>query len=349
LTSKNYVKVLWQDLRNFTRECFLRVGVPKEDAELIADHLVLANLRGVDSHGVIRIPYYIEGIRKGYVKAAPQIKVVRESPTTTLIDGDNGLGIPIAVKATITAIDKAKTMGLSAVAVRNLGHVGMLAYYTLQTCRERLIGLATANGPALVAPWGGAERVFGTNPISFGFPTKDMPIVVDMATSAIAHFKIVMATLTGKSIPEGVALTKDGRPTTDANEAKDGILLPFGQYKGYAISLLVEILSAVISGAPLSKHTTLHPSTQGGFFVMALNPTAFIDYSEYLDNISKLVTIIKSCPPAQGFNEVLLPGERASRIQAERTKNGIPIEIEVWKKLTDISKELGVELPAVIE
>ncbi len=340
-----YIKVAWQDLYRFTIECFVKVGVPISDAELIADHLVLANLRGVDSHGVIRIPYYIEGIRMGYVKAKSEIKIVREGGGTALIDGCGGLGIPVAVRATDIAIDKAKAIGIAAVAVKNLGHVGMLAYYTLRIAKNNLIGLATVNGPPFVAPWGGAQKIFGTNPLSIAFPSHDKPIVIDMATSAIASFKLKLAAMKGEKIPEGIALTKDGKPTTNPEEAYEGILLPFGGYKGYAISLVVEILSAIVSGGALSKYVPRHPSTQGGFFVLAINPMAFRDYSGYLADIKDLIHTIKTCPPAQGFTEVLIPGEPEDRNYSTRIRDGIPIDLETWRILTELAKELGVEPP----
>ncbi len=344
----DYVRVLPDDLRRFTATCFMKYGVPPDDALLIADHLVLANLRGVDSHGVIRIPYYGEGIKKGYVKSKGEIRIVKETPTTALIDGDNYLGIPVANKATEIVISKAKLSGVAFVSARNLGHVGMLAYYTLKIARNDLIGMVTVNAPARVAPWGGSQAIFGTNPISLSFPTKGKPVVVDMATSAIAAFKIRLAALKGERIPEGIALTKDGKPTTDPKEAYEGILLPFGTYKGYSISMVVEILSAVLSGGTLSKFVFNHPSTQGGFFALAINPAVLRDYSDYLKDMDTLVNLIKTCPPAQGFEEVLVPGEPEDRNYEERIKNGIPIDLSTWKLLTDVANELKVELPKTV-
>ena len=341
-----YIKVSANELRKFTFECFVRYGVPRENADIIADHLVLANLRGVDSHGVIRIPVYIEGIKKGYVKSFSEPRIIRESMTITLIDGGGGLGIPIANIATDLAIKKCKSIGITAVGVKNLGHVGMLAYYTSKIANNNLIGLATANGPALVVPWGGIDPVFGANPISIAFPTSSKPIVIDMATSAMAHFKILLAALKGEKIPEGVALTKDGRPTTDPKEAQ--LLLPFGGYKGYAFALTVEVFSSILIGGQLSKYIVLHGSTQGGFFVLAIDPSMFRDYNEYLRDIDMLIKIIKSCKPAQGFNEILLPGEPEDRIYEERLRNGIPIDINTWKMLTEIAKELNIELPKTL-
>ncbi len=339
------VTVLPERLYEFTLTCFLKLGVPRRDAGTIADHLVLANLRGVDSHGVIRIPYYVEGVRRGYVRVKVKPKIISEGPATMLIDGNNGLGIPIAARATEHAIKKAKSTGIAAVSVKNLGHVGMLAYYTLKIAKNQLIGFATANSTARVAPWGGADAILGTNPLSFGFPAGDQPILIDMATSVVADFKIKLAALKGEKIPEGLALSRKGEPTTDPKEALEGCLLPFGAYKGYALSLVVEILSAAICGAPLSKFIFRHPSTQGGFFVMALNPAAFRSYDEYEAQVEKLISVVKSCSPASGSGEVLLPGEPERRVYEKRVKDGIPIDQETWMSLVEVSKQLGVSLP----
>jgi len=250
-----YVKVLAKEAQDFCVECFLKFGVPKEDVENIADHLVLANLRGVDSHGIIRIPYYTEGIRKGLVKPKSDIRVVEESSSITLLDGGNGLGIPVATKATDLAIDKAKSTGVGIVGVRNLGHVGMLAYYIKKAIGHGFIGFACVNAPAVMAPWGGRERIFGTNPMSIGFPMDDgRSIILDMATSVMAHFKIKVAALKGEKISEGVALDRQGRPATDPKEAFEGVLLPFGGYKGYGLVLAIEVLTSALLGALQSKY-----------------------------------------------------------------------------------------------
>ena len=164
------------DMRKFCRECFVKAGVPEEYAKLIADHLVLANLRGVDSHGVIRIPFYLEGLERGYVQAKAEIKILKETPYSALMDGGDLLGIIPATRATELAIEKAKSSGVAIIGVKRLGHVGMLAYYTKKITENKLIGFACANCPSRVAPWGGAERIFGTNPFSVGIPVRSRSV-----------------------------------------------------------------------------------------------------------------------------------------------------------------------------
>ena len=270
------VKISAKQAQDFCAECFEKLGVPKENAENIADNLVLANLRGVDSHGIMRIPYYAEGIRKGFVQPRSDIRVVEESSSITLLDGGNGLGIPVATKATDLAIDKAKSTGVGVVGVRNLGHVGMLAYYMKKVIGHGFIGFACVNAPAVMIPWGGMEKMFGTNPMCVGFPMdEESSIILDMATSGIAAFKIRVAALKGKEIPEGVALDKQGKPTTDPKEALEGFLLPFGGYKGYGLVLAIEVLSSALLGALQSKYIEVHPSTQGGFFITVIDISRF--------------------------------------------------------------------------
>jgi len=212
--------------------------------------------------------------------------------------------------------------------------------------KEGLIGFACANGPARVAPWGGAEAIFGTNPISYAFPLEGAePIVFDAATSAIADFKIRLAAMRGEKIPEGVALDKDGRPTTDPEKAIEGVLLPFGGYKGYAFSLLVELLAHAMVGALPSTEIPRHASTQGGFLVVALSPTIFRSFEEYIRDVSNLVKRIKRVKPAEGFREVLLPGELEERVFRERLEKGIPLDEKTVEELRRVAEKLGVEPP----
>ncbi len=336
-----------EDLRRFCEKCFIKIGVPEGYAKLVVGHLLLASLRGVDSHGVIRLPYYVDGIEKGYVKPNAEIKVLKETPYSALIDGGMMLGIVVADKATELAIEKAKSSGVALVGVRNLGHVGMLAYYTKKIAEEQLIGFACANATSRVAPWGGAERMFGTNPISIGIPVDDRPpIIIDMATSATASFKVRVALRQGKKLPPNMALDKRGRPTTDPREVIDGgVLLPFGAHKGYAFVLLVEILASAFVGGPISKEAIDHASAQGGFLVAAVKPTLFRDYSEYVKDLEKIIDEVKRCKKMEGFSEILLPGEIEDRVYAERSRRGILIDPETVKSLKQVAEKLGVAFP----
>jgi L-2-hydroxycarboxylate dehydrogenase (NAD+) len=329
-------------VKGVVRDIFRSYGLSWEDAEAIADHLVLANLRGVDSHGVVRVRYYVEGIERGLIKPCGNVSQVRDWGSIVVLDGDGCLGIPAALRASRLAVDRARVHGVSIISVSNLGHVGMLAYYTIHIAGEGLIGFAMANSPAIVAPYGGSQPVFGTNPISIAFPTKSSPVVIDMATSAVAHFRVVLASRRGGEIPWGVAIDSDGRITRDPGRVH--ALLPFGGYKGYALSLAIEILAGILAGKMLSIDIPRHPSTQGGLLIMAIDPGRFVDRGLYLDMIDRLIGVIKSTPTAEGHGEILIPGEPEEREYRRRSREGLDLDKETLEMLVDIARSRGVDI-----
>ncbi|MEM4177662.1 MAG: Ldh family oxidoreductase [Nitrososphaeria archaeon] len=341
-------KVFSKELYEFCVILFEKAGLPKEDAEIVSDHLVTANLRGVDSHGVfVRVPHYLAAIKQGLINPKPNVRIVKESPSVCLIDGDNGFGPMVAMKATELAIKKAKSNGVSVVGVKNTSHVGMLARYTLKIVEEKLIGFAATSSPPIVVPWGGAKPVFGTNPFTIGFPIDEKTsIIVDMATSTVAAGKIAVYASKGEKIPSDWALDKYGKPTTDPKAFFDGgMLLPFGGYKGYSLCLSVEILAGILVGAPFSFHIPKGWATQGGFVVEAINIEHFRPYEEYKKDVLELVQIIKSVPLAEGFNEILLPGEPEHREYLRRLQEGIPVYEDVWENVKRVAEEYNVPLP----
>jgi LDH2 family malate/lactate/ureidoglycolate dehydrogenase len=341
-------KVFSNELFEFCKTVFEKTGVPKEDAEIVSEHLVKANLRGVDSHGVfVRLHHYVSAIKQGVINPKPNIKLVKETSGACLIDGDNGLGPLVAMKATEWAIKKARSNGVCIVGVKNTGHVGMLARYTLKTVEEKMIGFAATSSPPIVVPWGGAKPVFGTNPFSIGFPVDEsFPIIVDMATSTVAAGKIAVYASKGEKIPPDWALDKNGKPTTDPKAFLDGgMLLPFGGYKGYSLCLSVEVLAGILVGAPFSHHIPRGWATQGGFVVEAVNIEHFRPYEDYKKDILELIGIIKSAPLAEGFKEILLPGEPEHREYLKRLKEGIPVYEDVWENIKRVSEEYNVPPP----
>jgi len=346
-----FQRFLKEDLFNFSFNVFLKAGVSAENSKLVSEHLVEANLRGVDSHGIIRIPQYVEGIKLGIVNPRGGPKVVRDGDISAIIDGDRALGIVVAKKASEIAVKKAEKSGIGIVGARNLGHVGMLAYYVKRVTKKGFISFALANGPALVAPWGGAEKIFGTNPLCYAIPRREgEPVILDMATSAMASFKIKMAMLRGERLPEGVGLDPEGNPTTDPSRVfRIGTILPFGGHKGYGLSLLVEFLAHALTGALPSTEVRVHGSAQGGFLITALDPAVLRKREEFEEDVETLVKRIKSCKPAQGFQEVLLPGEIEERNYEERLKNGIPVDEGTLEELRKVAEELEIEFPRPIK
>jgi LDH2 family malate/lactate/ureidoglycolate dehydrogenase len=334
-----------QDLKEFTRSAFEKVGVKPAHAEIVADHLVQASLRGVDSHGVARIPYYIKGIRLGEVNTNPRIRRVVDKKATALVDGDFALGQVVGKYATELAIKKAAEFGIGVVGVRRTSHVGMLAYYGMMIAERKMIGQVYTNSPPFMAAWGGKKPIFGTNPICITFPRYGRgPIVLDMATSESAAFKIMSAASRGENIPEGWALDKHGNPTRNPSEALEGALLPFGGYKGYGLAVAVELLSSVLMGAEPSTKVKMAFHTEGGQYVQALDVSHFRPLNEYLKDLEEVVKSIKTSGRGEAKDEIYLPGEKEAIISAERSTHGIPIDDGLKKELTKVSEELHIPL-----
>lgn len=332
------------DLIKFSSEVLNKVGVPKEYADIVADQLVLANLRGVDSHGVIRLPLYVNGILSGDINPNPKIKVISDGGSYIYIDGDNGVGQVVALRATELAIERARKYGVCVIGIKNLKHIGMLAYYTLRIVNNGMVGVVAANASPNIAPLGCKKPITGTNPLSIGFPRKyEPPILLDMAMSVVARGKILVAAHKGEKIPEGWAMNKEGRITTDPKEAIEGILLPFGGYKGFGLAVSIDILCGIVLGGGYSLKMRRGFYSQGGVFIQAINVGMFRSYEEYLNEIEEYVKEVKSTPTAEGF-EVLLPGEPEYRTYLKRIKEGIPLDDETFKELKELSVKYGVEL-----
>lgn len=264
-----------ESLRRFRTEVFLNFDVPEQDAQQAADVLAAADLRGIDSHGVARLRTYVDMLSHGRINPRPNISIIRETASTATMDGDNGLGLVVAPRANELAMEKALNVGTGWVSVCNTNHFGIAGYYVLKALERDLIGWAMTNTTPLVAPTWGCERRLGTNPISIGFPGKEEPpIVIDMATSAVAYGKIEMARRKGGHIPAGWALDSEGRTCTDANNmVNGGALSPLGSaretggHKGYCLALMVDVLSTVLSGAnwgPFAPRSPFAKRSQSG-------------------------------------------------------------------------------------
>ncbi len=346
-------------LHEFTARVFAALGVPADDARLAADVLAASDLRGVDSHGVARLRSYFDLLTLGRINPRPNPHVVRETPSTATLDGDNGLGLVVGPRANALAIDKALAVGSGWVSVRNTNHFGMAAYYPLQALRHDLIGWAMTNSSKLVAPLWGAERMLGTNPLAVAFPGgEEPPVVIDLATSAVAYGKIEIALRAGKPIPEGWAVDRDGRPATLPGQMIDGgALLPLGGdrdhggHKGYCLSALVDILSGVLSGAnwgpfapPFALRQEMPARSVGlgiGHFFGALRLDGFIDPAEFKARMDEWVRVFRATKPAPGTDGVVIPGAPERLAEAERRVSGIPLAPAVVADLRDIAAQTG--------
>lgn len=335
-----------EEIKRMSIKILTAVDVPKEDAIVVTDHFVEANLRGRDSHGVfIRLPRLIKGIKTGTINPRCKVKVVNETPAIALLDGNQGIGQVVSIEAMELAIKKARELGVGAVSVRNSSHVGFLGYYSEYAAKEGMIGIAFTNTEPAMAPTGGAEPVLGTNPISIGVPTKDQPIVIDMATSIVARGKILDYLRKGRRIKKGWALDKEGTVTEDPVAALEGALVPVAGPKGYCLSFGFDVLTGALAGASIGKDVkgTLHTeevSTKGDLFI-TINPAMFCSLEDFLDGIERLKEQIKGCRRAPNVDVIYLPGDPEIVTREKRIREGIPVDENSWSNLMELKKALG--------
>lgn len=334
-------------LKEFCVEVLKQVGVPSDHAYTVAESLVEANLRGVDSHGVILLPRYIKRIKLGLMNPEVVLKVVRDSGAIAVIDGYNGLGQVIATKAMEIGIGKAKEHGVGVVGVRNSNHFGMAAYIAMQALESDMIGIVFSNAAPSMAPWGGTRPLFGTNPLAIAVPTDTESIVLDMALGIVARGKIRAAAREEKKIPKEWALDEHGKPTTDPKEALKGSVLPIAGPKGYALALMVDVLSGVLTGSFFADTiSSVHEAggvTHVGHLVEAINIESFMPVKEFKDRMGEIRSKVKGSRLADGVNKIYLPGEIEFDKKKERLELGIPLSEAEQQQLKELAEELGVE------
>jgi uncharacterized oxidoreductase len=333
-------------LESTATRIFTGLGAPASDAAWIAALLVRANLRGHDSHGVIRIPEYAAKVRKGEVDATSPIAVLRESPATASLDGGRGFGQVVARRGMEMAIAKARAQGIAAVSLARTGHVGRLADYAEMAAAEGLVGMLWANAVfgLNVAPWGGTARRLGTNPHAIAVPGRGAPsMVLDFATSVVAEGKIRVKRNRGDRAPEGWFMDGDGKPSTDPlafyGEPR-GAIFPAADHKGYGLGLAVEILGGILSGTGAAG-----PGTglfANGTLMICLDVERFLPLDEFRAQIAGLFDWVRSAPLAPGVSEILVPGEPEARLEAARRRDGIPVDDETWAQIQAVSDELGL-------
>ncbi len=340
------VRVTENELLRFASGIFQAVGVPEDHARTVADNLVQGELHGLASHGVSRLlEVYAERFVGGGINPRPSVEVVRQDRGCALIDGDNGPGAVVGTAGMKLAIDLAREHGSGWVAVRNSSHYGAAFLYARMAMAEGMIGFSSTNTVVQQAPYGGRTKLLGTNPLCIGVPGGTLgPIILDMATSQTARGKIQVAAIDGKEIPLGWAVDRQDRPTTDPTQAWR--LLPLGGYKGYGLALMMEILSAVISGAAVGNRVGEmfnHPDThqQIGHIFGALDLSGFGSLQAFRDRIDALIAYIRACEPEEGA-EVLLPGEPEARAAAANRRDGIPLSEDVFAIMERLSAQYGV-------
>lgn len=330
-------------LKTWAADIFVRLGLREADAAVVADTLVEADLRGVSSHGVQRMPTYANGLRKGSIVAQPQITVAKDSGWAAVIDGGRGMGQIAAQAGMHLALKRAEEGGHGAVAVRNSTHCGAMAYYALQALPARCIGMAVTNAGINMMPTGGRIKLVGNNPVAYAIPTGyDVPLVLDMATSVVAGGKLDMARIRGEQIPLGWALDKEGQPTTDPVAARQGALLPLGGPKGYGMALVLDVLSGVLSGGRFGAGLGAPGSSH---YFEAIQIEAFTPYDEFLARMRALVDQLHACPPTEEGKGVVLPGEPEHYLRERRLQDGLLLEDVLLQELDALAASLSA--PAV--
>lgn len=348
-------------LKEFTIKIFRQMGCPEGQAVIAADCLNQADLRGVDSHGVARLSGYVRLWEQKRLNATPEMKIVRETPSTAVLDGDLGLGLVTAPHAMKIAIEKAKIAGTGWVAVQNSNHYGIAGYHAMMALENDMIGISMTNASPLVAPTFSKSRFLGTNPISVAIPALNQPpFVIDMATTTVANGKLEVLQRKGLDAPLGWTQDAEGNPTTDAYSLKKGgSMLPLGGdreqggHKGYCLGAMVDIFSAVLSGANYGPWVPpfvafLEPPKNQvgkgiGHFLGAIRVDAFRSAAEFKKEMDHWIDTFRNAEPASGYEKVLIPGDPERELTEERKKNGIPVHELVVADLQELGKKFGIE------
>jgi L-2-hydroxycarboxylate dehydrogenase (NAD+) len=350
----------YDHLFEFSRKVFLSMGCSEPDAVLAANVLLSADIRGIDSHGIARLSGYVRLWEAKRINAAAEVKIIHESPSTATVDGDEGLGLVVAPKAMEIAIHKARTAGTGWVAVQNSNHFGIAAYHAMMALEEDMIGIAMTNASPLVAPTFSIERLLGTNPICVAIPAGEQPaFVADMATTTAANGKLEILQRKNGVAPLGWIQDKNGNPSTDPHELKvGGALLPLGgdrehgSHKGYALGAIVDIFSAVLSGAnygpwvpPFPAYVPMPTDMPGkgiGHFFGAMRIDAFRPASDFKKNMDQWISRFRAAKTSEGFEKLIIPGDPEREMEAERKNSGIPLLGPVVDDLRFLSEKFGI-------
>ena len=347
----NFIVISRDPLTAFAASLLKSMRVPASTASLVAESLVAANLRGVDSHGVQLLLWYSDQIRAGNVAIEEPGKAASENGACLVYDGHNGIGQLVSSICCGHAIRLAREHGIGMVSARNSTHFGAAAWWAQKISAEGFIGIAMCNSTALVAPWQGRDRMLGTNPICMSVPGPNT-FLLDMATTTVALNRIYKAVLSGdKTIPAGWAMDAQGNPTSDPEVAVKGLPMPLGGYKGTGLAVMVEILCAVLSGgAMLTDVGGIHytgKEMRASHMFLAIDAARFMPLEEFTARMAWVHDTLKSAAPAVGFDEVLVAGEPEWRMEQTRTRDGIPVARGIWDGLTKLAGSLEVAVPVV--
>lgn len=346
------VLIQTEDARGFITHIFSKLQMDPADARTAADDLILSNLWGIDSHGILRLPIYVERLLNGAIKARPDIRTVGGRGGFETMDGDSGLGFIVGHAAMDRAIALASDHGVAAVNVRNSNHFGAAGLYIKQATDAGLIAVSMTNvGPNLVVP-GGAKPITGNNPMAFGVPTGfGFPLILDISMSSVAGGKLLLAKEKGEKIPFGWATDKKGKPTDDPATGFDGFLLPLGGHKGFGLSLMIDILCGVLSGGAFqfdlkSMYKNPEDPSNTGHFMLVIDPDAFLGKAAFLERMDAFSAAIKGSPMWDDTARMLIPGELEHERMQQRMTGGLPLPASLYTDLKAIAEKLGCQVPA---
>lgn len=338
------------DLRAFATEVLLANSVPEADAALLADTLVVAELWGHASHGMLRLPWYVERLRSGVMEASTTPEVVRDQGAVVVLDGHHGIGQVVTSHAVDLGVERARRHGVAAVGVRNSGHFGTAAYFTRRAAEAGCVAFLSTNASPAMAPWGGRRKAVGTNPWSIAAPAgRHGVVVMDLANTAVARGKIYLAAERGTDIPEGWAADEHGTPTTDAEAAVHGLILPMAGPKGYVIAFMMDVLSGVLTGSAYGDDVAGPYSPRersgAGHLLLVVDVASMADPAEFAARMDDLVDRTRATPRAAWADRVLVPGELEDATAARLAVEGVPLAATTWDSLARLAGETGADLP----
>jgi LDH2 family malate/lactate/ureidoglycolate dehydrogenase len=339
------------ELTEFGAGVLRKVGVPDADARLLADSLVTAELWGHSSHGMLRLPWYIDRLRSGVMRPVTASEVVADHGAIVVVDGRHGVGQVLTSQAVTLGVERARQHGISAVAVRNSNHFGTAAYFTREAAKAGCVAFLATNASPAMAPWGGKQKLIGTNPWSIAAPAGSRGVaVMDIANTAVARGKIYLAAERGEDIPNLWAADEEGVPTTDARAAIHGLILPMAGHKGYVISFMMDVLAGVLTGSHFGSKVAgpYDPTRESGcgHLLITIDVRSMMAPEEFEQRMEALIEEVKSVPKASGVEEIFFPGELEHRNTAVNNVRGIQITDHTWQSLKKLSDETDVALPA---
>ena len=341
-----------EEIERFIRATLQCKGVPSEDAGIIADCLIMANLSGIDSHGVVRIAHYVRRLEFDSINPKPRIKIEHRAPSLLYVDGDDGFGHVVGYRAAQAAIEVCREQGTVTVAIGGSSHFGPASFFLQEPVAAGLAGMVMTNTDAIVVPFGTARRFFGTNPVAFGFPAPGAPFMLDISTSTIAYGKIALAQKENRPIPKDWALDESGRPTADPHALAG--MHPMAGHKGSGLALTIDVFCALMTGMPFGPHINrmyfeLEEPRRLGHFMTFWDVSRFVPLEQFKQRMGQMINELHELPLFEGFQRIYYPGEIEGERRTERSEKGIPVEEGLFQELTELGKKLNIEPPNPIE